>query len=198
MVFTKITKEEIIQLPLCKYEGEIIVVNSESKIERCFEELSSYNTVGFDTEKKPAFNKGEYYPPAWMQLGTESKVFLVRIGKTLERPLIDFLANDAIKKVGVAIRDDIKELQKLTSFEAQGFIDLGDIARSLGIENYGLRNLAGRILNIRISKREQRSNWGRDHLTPEQKMYAAIDAWASLKIYEKLHTAGYLNSVEIL
>ncbi|HYG39567.1 MAG TPA: 3'-5' exonuclease [Cytophagales bacterium] len=194
MVFTKISKEEILQLPLIQYQGEIIVVNSPKDLEQCIDELEKFTLIGFDTEKKPAFNKGEYYPPAWMQLGTENKVYLIRIREKLDPKLVSFLENPLIQKVGVAIRDDIKDLQKLTPFNAEGFIDLGDIARKLGIENYGLRNLAGRILNRRLSKKEQRSNWGKDHLTPEQKMYAAVDAWAGLKIYEQLQVAGYLNT----
>lgn len=193
MLFNKISKEEIIQLPLCQYKGEIIVVNDLKQLESCVEEIHNFKRVGFDTEKKPAFVKGEYYPPSWVQLALEEKVFLVRLKNKLEEGLISILSNSDIEKVGVAIRDDIKELQRLTYFREAAFIDLGDIARKLGIQNYGLRNLAGCILNVRISKKEQRSNWGRDHLTPEQKMYAAIDAWASLKIYEKLENDGYLN-----
>jgi ribonuclease D len=161
---------------------------------RCVEELMQFSLLGFDTEKKPSFSKGEYYPPAWMQLATDNKVFLIRIKEKLDPELVVLLENPTVQKVGVAIRDDIKELQKLTPFNAGGFIDLGDLAKKLGIENFGLRNLAGRILDVRISKKEQRSNWGRDHLTPEQKMYAAIDAWVGLKIYEKLQVAGYLNT----
>jgi ribonuclease D len=198
MVFSKITKEEIIQLPLCEYKGEILIVNSKEKVIQAVEELMTFSMLGFDTEKKPAFSKGEYYPPAWLQLATDQKVFLFRIKGQLDKELIDLLESPKTQKVGVAIRDDIKDLQKLTPFNPDGFVDLGDIARKLGIENFGLRNLAGRILNIRISKKEQRSNWGKDNLTPEQKMYAAIDAWVGLKIYEKLQIAGYLNTLGTL
>jgi hypothetical protein len=46
--------------------------------------------------------------------------------------------------------------------------------------------MSSRILGSRIPKDERLSNWSSSILTVEQAAYAAIDAWASLAIYNKV------------
>ena len=90
-----------------------------------------------------------------------------------------------IRRIGVAIGQDLIELQKILNFEPAGFIDLGDIARSKGMPHHGLRGLAAYLLNFRISKSGRTSNWSADKLTKKQIKYAATDAWLGRELYLK-------------
>jgi ribonuclease D len=75
----------------------------------------------------------------------------------------------------------------------QSFYDLNEELKRVGFENVGVRNLAAMVLNVRISKSEQVSNWEAPVLTEKQLLYAATDAWACLEIYNKLQYQGYLE-----
>jgi ribonuclease D len=107
--------------------------------------------------------------------------------------LIDLLANSDVEKVGVAIRDDIKGLQKLKNFKPGGFIELQNMAPKYNIDVLSLKNLAGTLLGFRISKRQRLSNWEANQLTEGQILYAATDAWVSLKIYNTLKNLNPVN-----
>lgn len=128
-----------------------------------------------------------------MQLSNASKTFLFRLNKyELQPEVIQLLSNESFIKVGVSIRDDVKSLRKLRNFNPKGFIELQSIVEDYGIEAFSLRKIAAIVLNIRISKAQQLSNWEADILTAKQIKYAATDSWISRKIYTKL-----LNSKKI-
>ncbi|MBQ5627975.1 MAG: 3'-5' exonuclease domain-containing protein 2, partial [Bacteroidaceae bacterium] len=55
------------------------------------------------------------------------------------------------------------------------------------IEEKSLQKIFAIIFAQRISKSQQLSNWENDVLTDKQKLYAATDAWACLKIYNELN-----------
>ena len=149
-------------------------------------ELASCTHLGFDTETRPTFKKGQYYPPALIQLAAEDCVYLFRICKidTLD-PLLPLLESNDILKSGVAIKDDVKELQAVHQFQPAGFIEITDLTVKLGYENRGLRALAGLLMGGRISKGAQVSNWAREDLDEKQLRYAATDAWISRELYAR-------------
>lgn len=182
----KISKTEINELPLIAWEGEIQILETIESMEAAATKLATETHLGFDTETRPTFKKGEYYPPALVQLATEDCVYLFRISKTkcLE-PLIPILESPEILKTGVAIKDDVKELQAMEPFNPAGFLEIADITVKLGYENRGLRALAGLLLHGRISKAAQVSNWARPELDNKQIRYAATDAWISREIYTR-------------
>lgn len=182
----KISKAEINELPMIAWEGPIEVLNTLEEMEQAVEQLRHETHLGFDTETRPTFKKGEYYPPALIQLGTADCVFLFRISKvkTLD-PLLPILESTTILKTGVAIKDDVKELRAMQAFEPGGFVEIADLTVKLGYENRGLRPLAGLMLGGRISKAAQVSNWARAELDEKQIRYAATDAWISRELYRK-------------
>ncbi len=185
---SKITEEEIKMLPLKHFEGDVHVVESYESFERVINIIEKSKILGFDTETKPTFKKRINNNVSLVQLSTADKVFLIRLNKTgLPGRLTRVLGNDNIIKVGVAIKDDIKALQKLNNFIPKGFIELQDYVKDFGIENNGLKKLAAIVLNFRISKNQQTSNWDNDVLTDSQIRYAATDAWVCYKIYQKLN-----------
>jgi ribonuclease D len=180
-----ITKEELTDLPLKWFKGEIVLVDTLEKVKYAAGILSKQAVIGFDTETRPAFKKGVIYNVALLQLSTSKQAFLFRLNKIgLPAEIRDIFANPEIIKPGVAIRDDIKGLKKFKNFKAQGFIELQDHAKELGIQNFSLKKLTAIVLGFRISKSQQLSNWEADSLTEAQQIYAATDAWTALEIFE--------------
>ena len=182
----KISKAQINELPLIAWEGEIKILESPEEMQAAAAVLANESHLGFDTETRPSFKKGDYYPPALIQLATEQCVYLFRISKTdTFDPLVPILESPDILKTGVAIKDDVKELRAMEDFTPSGFVEIADITVKLGYENRGLRALAGLLLKGRISKAAQVSNWARPELDNKQVRYAATDAWISREIYRQ-------------
>ena len=182
----RISKAEINELPLIAWEGEIQILESVEEMEAAAAILANESHLGFDTETRPSFKKGDYYPPALIQLATEHCVYLFRISETETfDPLLPILESPDILKTGVAIKDDVKELRAMEDFTPNGFVDISDITVKLGYENRGLRALAGLLLQGRISKAAQVTNWARPKLDNKQVRYAATDAWISREIYRQ-------------
>ncbi len=182
-----ISKEALSELPLQHFEGNVVVVEDENKIEELVCELEQYPVIGFDTETKPSFQKGKINNVSLLQFATPERGYLFRLNKTgLHPALVSLMENPKVKKVGVGIRDDIRGLQRLVSFRHSGFIELQDYVKQVGFEDTSLRKLAGLILKIRVSKRQRLSNWEAPHLTESQVIYAATDAWVAIKLYKEL------------
>lgn len=180
----EISKAGINELPLIAWEGPIEVLEDEAAMHTAVEKLLAETHLGFDTETRPTFKKGDYYPPSLIQLATADTVYLFRICKinTLA-PLLPILESPTILKTGVAIKDDVKELRAMEAFEPAGFVEIANLTSKLGYVNKGLRALAGLILHGRISKAAQVSNWARPELDSKQISYAATDAWISRELY---------------
>ena len=186
-----ISKAEINQLPMRKYEGPIHVIQTADDAKRAAEKLSMETLLGFDTETRAAFRVGESYDPSLLQLASADHVFLFQIKLTgLVPELCEILSNPNILKTGVSIRDDVRELRKLAAFEPAGFFELGDCAKKAKIKNLGLRGMGALLLGFRISKREQVSNWAKRELTRSQIVYAATDAWVGREIYLHMEQRG--------
>jgi len=183
-----ITKEEVKRLQPGRFTGEVMVLNRNSGVPRnVIQEMMNCSLLGFDTETRPSFKKGRKNRLALLQLATAERAYLIRCSQIgLPLPIIDILQDPEILKVGVAIRDDIKGLQKFAAFEPRGFIELQDYVSQFGIENNGLRGIAAIVLNIKISKSQQLSNWENSRLSDAQVTYAATDAWACHEIYQNL------------
>mgnify|MGYP001117751327 CR=1 FL=1 len=186
-----ITKAEINELPMKAYEGTIHLFNTEAEADAAAAKLLGETLLGFDTETRPAFRKGESYDPSLLQLATESEVYLFQIQQCGLTPnLIKVLSSPDIVKAGVAIDRDISELQAMVPFAADGFIELATPAKQAGIKNLGLRGMTAILFGFRISKKEQVSNWARKELTGSQQTYAATDAWLGRKIYQAFMKNG--------
>jgi len=133
------------------------------------------------------FVRGHSNKVALMQIAIPKKVFLIRLNKTgLTTPIIRFLENQQILKAGVALRDDIKALQKLKHYHPAGFVELAELSKQAGLEVESVKKLAALLLGFRISKGAQTSNWEAHELNDKQISYAATDAWVCLEVFKKL------------
>lgn len=188
----RMTKEEINALPIRRYAGRVHLVREQCDVLPAVQELERERILGFDTETRPTFKKGQSFPPALIQLACRRAVYLFQLAHVqFDAALRGLLAKPGIVKAGVAVDRDIKELRALADFEPGGFLDLGTTAKEAGIQNHGLRGLVAVCLGFRIAKGAQRSNWGRADLTDTQIRYAATDAWVGRELHIFLTKNGY-------
>jgi ribonuclease D len=182
-----IEPDELNALPLRCFQGTIHVIDHAEAINEAIRRLRYEKVLGFDTETKPAFKKGLINSVSLLQLSTRNEAFLFRLNKTGTHPgLGKLLSDEKILKVGAAIHEDTRNLRTIFAHEIKGLIDLQEMVKNYGIENFGVKKLAAIVLGIRISKSQQLSNWEADILTEAQQSYAATDAWVALEIYLKL------------
>ena len=187
MIFKKkLEKQEINALPLKTYDGKIFIINRLQDVKTSCSILQKENILGFDTETRPAFQKGEYYTPSIIQLAGEKSVYIFQLHQVgFCKPLKQLLSNRGVLKCGVAIKYDLSQLNLLSEFIPRGFVDLGELARKSLVPHHGLRGLAAYFLHFRISKQAQISNWNVKTLKKKQIIYAATDAWLGRELYLK-------------
>lgn len=191
----KVTNEEIDQLPLSQYEGEISLIERAEQVEAAIEEMRHHKALGFDTETRPAFTRGTNYRVALLQLSAENKTWLFRLCEMgLPGPLARFLEDPDIVKPGLAIRDDLKGLRKWRQFTPGGFVDMQSIAAERGIDDLSLKKMAAHVLGVRVSKRQRLTNWECATLTAGQMTYAATDSWISLLLWKAVVEQGITDS----
>lgn len=182
-----ITAEEINNLPLKTFRGKTHVISNRSHLLKIVKEVERHDVVGFDTETRPSFKKGQVYQVSLLQLAIPGKVYLIRLNHTgVTDELAGFFANSQVIKAGVGIRDDIKALQKLKPFEPAGCYDLSVLAKQAGLQVESVKKLTALLLGFRISKSAQTSNWEVPTFTQKQIEYAATDAWVCLELFHKL------------
>lgn len=188
---TSIAKEQVNALPLARYEGPINVVAHPREVHAAVDYLRDEALLGFDTESRPSFRRGDNHPVALLQLAGAERVYLFQLHQldNLD-PVLALLADPAIRKAGVAIRDDIRKLQELGDFAPRNFVEISDLSRRLDVSNTGLRNLSAMFLGYRVSKGAQVTNWARPDLSQPQITYAATDAWISRLLYLKFAGMG--------
>jgi ribonuclease D len=181
------------------YKGKIIVVISSYEAERAVDYLLSMPILGVDTETRPSFTKSQHYKCSLLQVATHHNCFLFRLNYTGLTPAIIRLLEDTnVPKVGLSWHDDIHSLQELGKFTPGNFIDLQHHMREIGIEDLSLQKLYANLFEERISKAERLSNWERDVLQEKQMSYAAIDAWACIRLYEELVRLKTTGDYEII
>jgi ribonuclease D len=181
-----ITPDEIQKLDYINFPGKIHVIDSVgAEFNRAIAYLRSQKVIGFDTETRPTFTPSQpRYGVALLQLSGPDKAFLFRVNcMGMHRRLCNLLASDKVLKVGAAIHDDIKGLQRLREYVPAGFVDLQKIVCEWGIRDKSVKKMAAIIMGARVSKTQQLSNWEAESLSESQQMYAATDAWVCREMY---------------
>ncbi len=183
----KIDLEEINSFPLARFEGNLVVVNSSEELEQIMPLLFEKKQWGFDTETKPSFRRGQANKVSLIQISDEDTCFLIRTHKSgISADLVRWMEDKTIKKIGLSLKDDMRELNKLISIKPQGFVDLQNIVGDYGIDDLSLKKVSGIVLGVKISKKQRLTNWETPRLSEAQMRYAATDAWICLEIYDAL------------
>ena len=189
-----ISREDLVNLPIRRYEGRIVVVATPQELEEARSDLQAETLVGLDTETRPAFRKGEHHLPCLVQVATARAVYLFQLRRTETHPLLaDLLADPRVIKAGISLKDDLRALKQVFPFEENNMLDLGTVARRAGLGQTGVRNLAGILLGFRIPKGTKTSNWAARELSPAQIAYAATDAWACRELHLRFEKLGMLR-----
>ena len=180
-------------LPIRRYEGEVVVVETPRDLDRAWEDLAQEKIVGWDTETRPAFRVGEAYLPCLVQAATARAVYLFQLPKMdFSGVLGGLFAEPGIVKVGISVKDDLKKLALVFPLAPAAVLDAGTVAKRHGMEQTGLRNLAGILLGFRVPKGAKTTNWAAPRLTAQQIAYAATDAWACRELYLRFEELGML------
>ena len=184
---SKIEKSDISTLPPCDITGEIIVIDRSEDVASAIEDLKQCPLIGFDTETRPSFRRGESNTISLLQLATEKRAYLFRLKKIGPNQLLkDLLESNDYLKVGLSVHDDFHSLNRWMPCRPNNFIELQRYVKAFGIEEMSLQKIYAIVFHKRISKRQQLSNWEAEELTTAQQQYAAIDAWACRNIYYEL------------
>lgn len=185
-----ITPEEIDKLELASFPGKIKVIDSLGlDFLGAVRYLRRQKVLGFDTESRPCFSPDQpHYGVSLLQLSGKDRAFLFRIKLMggIPKPLRAILSDSEILKVGAAVNDDVRGLEKHHDFPPKGFIDLQRMVWEYGIKDKAVKKMAAIILGIKISKTQQLSNWEAETLSEAQQAYAATDAWVCREMYLKL------------
>ncbi len=187
----EISKEELNELPIETFDGEIIVIDRVEDVAKAVAYLKQFKVIGFDTETKPVFRKNVTNKVALMQLSTLDKCFLFRLN-LIQYPddLDDLICSKDVMKIGLSLRDDFSALRKRSDCPPLNFIDLQTFVKNYDIKDMSLQKIHAILFKKKISKNQRLSNWEAYTLKESQKRYAAIDAWACLKIYNHLIKNG--------
>jgi len=188
-----ISRDEINELPIRRYEGEIHLVSSLPDVDRAMADIRSEQVLGFDTETRPAFHKGEHHLPCLVQAATARAVYLFPLQRMdFSAALAEILAAPEITKIGVSLAHDLRQLKLVFPFREASMLDAGSTAQRHGLEQTGLRNLAALFLGFRIPKGNRTSNWAARRLSPAQLLYAATDAWVCRELFLRFQELGLL------
>lgn len=184
-----ILPEDIEKLELAAFDGEICVIDRKGpEYDVAVRFLARQKMLGFDTESRPSFSPGQpHYGVSLLQLSGPGKAFLFRVKSCgIDDRLAAILSNESILKIGAAVNDDVRGLQKYKDFKEAGFVDLQKIVWEYGIRDKSVKKMAAIIMGVRISKTQQLSNWEAAELSEPQRKYAATDAWICREMYKKL------------
>lgn len=193
MYVVSIDKQAINQMPVVSFPGRIHTIYAASQINSAVMALRSSPIVGFDTETRPSFKRGERHKVALLQLSTESDAFLIRLNHTgIPTPLKEFLEDKSVVKVGLSTSDDFHQLARVCDAHPAGFIELQEMVKQFDIADMSLQKIYAILFQQKISKGQQLSNWEAPQLSDAQKRYAAIDAWACLRIYSYLKEGRFV------
>lgn len=187
-----ISKEQVSKFPTATYPGYITVVDDYDTAKESLRYLNTKSVVGIDTETKPSFRKGTPNKVSLIQIASESQAFLFRINKIgFIEELRQFLGNGDIKKVGLSLKDDFRALRRIDDFEPASIVELQSYVKKFNISDNSLQKIFAIIFGERISKGQRLSNWEAEVLTTGQQNYAALDAWACLKLYNHLESGAF-------
>lgn len=199
-----ISKEELAALPAASFNGKIHLIDSPDQVDSAISCLQAENIIGFDTETKPNFKRGQSNNVSLIQLSTHNECFLFRLNHIgMPDSLKNLLEDTTLKKIGLSIHDDFHNLNKFCDIAPVAFVDLQDYVKEFNFSVLSLSKIFAILFNERISKGQRLSNWEAETLSNHQQGYAALDAYACLKIYDYLsnnnfkpETSPYLRDIE--
>lgn len=187
IIYDKYDKRLIPKLPRVQFQGRIFVIFSQWEADKAVDYLMRQDLLGFDTETRPSFRKGQIHQVALLQVATHDTCFLFRLNRIGITPSIQRLLEDQhITKVGLSLQDDLRMLRLRNDFTPGTFIELQKEIKDIGIQDMSLQKIYANLFGGKIAKNQQLSNWEANILSEAQQRYAATDAWACIRIHEEI------------
>lgn len=187
IIYDKYDKRLILKLPRVQFQGRIFVIFSQREADKAVDYLMRQDLLGFDTETRPSFRKGQIHQVALLQVATHDTCFLFRLNRIGITPSIQRLLEDQhITKVGLSLQDDLRMLRLRNDFTPGTFIELQKEIKDIGIQDMSLQKIYANLFGGKIAKNQQLSNWEANILSEAQQRYAATDAWACIRIHEEI------------
>lgn len=187
IIYDKYDKRLIPKLPRVQFQGRIFVIFSQWEADKAVDYLMRQDLLGFDTETRPSFRKGQIHQVALLQVATHDTCFLFRLNRIGITPSIQRLLEDQhITKVGLSLQDDLRMLRLRSDFTPGTFIELQKEIKDIGIQDMSLQKIYANLFGGKIAKNQQLSNWETNILSEAQQRYAATDAWACIRIHEEI------------
>ncbi|WP_233252791.1 3'-5' exonuclease [Limnohabitans sp. T6-20] len=190
-------KDAIALLPPFERLGldRITLVRTGSQASHAYDQLTKARAWGFDTESKPTFRVGEQSDgPHILQLSTAERAWVFQLHEPDCRAVAaDLLALGGIAKAGFGLGDDRKRIIHKLGIEPQGILELNTVFHQRGYrKDMGVKGAVAVLFKQRFikSKKAATSNWANARLSEAQLVYAANDAYAAIRVWEALGTAG--------
>ena len=179
--------------PLPPYQGieldHVKLVRTSDDAKAAMAALLAADAIGFDTESKPTFVKGESSTgPHLIQLATDDIAYLFQVGAT--PPLAELkaiLESTTTLKVGFGLSDDVKRLRNKLGIAPAQVLDLSVALRGGQRNDLGAKTAVAKFfgLHLQKSKKISTTNWATSRLTEKQILYAADDAQVALRVYRR-------------
>jgi ribonuclease D len=175
------------------YDGiklaDVRMVKTDKDAADALAALLAMDVLGFDTESKPTFLKGEVSTgPHLVQLATDDAAYLFQIGAAPAIAVLkEVLESRTILKVGFGLQDDVKRLRAKLGIDALNVLDLSTALRKGERNTLGAKTAVARFFGQKLqkSKKITTTNWALPRLSEKQILYAADDAHVALKIYRR-------------
>ncbi|MDP3636476.1 MAG: 3'-5' exonuclease [Azonexus sp.] len=166
----------------------ISLIISDGLAEEALSALLAADAIGFDTESKPTFLKGEVSTgPHLVQLATDSQAYLFPVSRHFETPVLKtILESPTVLKIGFGLGNDHSVLQSRLGIAACNVLDLGEKLRGPGHRGtVGAKVAVAHFFGQKLQKSKKigTSNWANGRLSERQLLYAANDAHVALKLY---------------
>jgi ribonuclease D len=150
--------------------------------------LATQSHVGFDTESKPTFTRGERSEgPHVLQFATLEHAYIFQLHVPQAAAAVAaLLESPRLTKVGFGLDGDRTQIRARLQIEPMALLDLDTVFRDLGYrKSVGLKAAVAIVFNRRFSKSKRigTSNWSHRQLDERQLLYAANDAYAAMQVY---------------
>jgi RNA polymerase sigma factor for flagellar operon FliA len=174
---------------------QVTLVASDAAAAQARAALLACDAIGFDTESKPTFRKGEESTgPHLVQLANDGHVWLFPVVRGVDRSsLREILESPAVLKVGFGLGNDRSALKVRLGIELANVLDLGEVLRGPGHRGtVGAKVAVAHFFGQKLqkSKKTGTSNWASSRLDERQMRYAANDAHVALVLYRAWLRSG--------
>ncbi len=169
----------------------VFVVTNERQAGLAVQELMLAEWVGFDTESKPTFHKGQKSEgPHVLQFATLEKAFIFQSHFVDSHPaIIELLNSPNLTKIGFGLGGDLHQISNRFGIRPAAIVDLDRSFKQMGYRNaIGAKSAIAMFFNRKLlkSKSITTSNWAATELSERQLLYAANDAYAAIRIFHAL------------